>query len=153
MTTDTEPFGEPVGDQSSTSRSGNAVADPRALSGWDEDYDWRELNGLDVRTDPDRPGLPSYARRSRECFDRIATAWDRTSHTEWMVRSFLSLKLIMGATVQLGSANYAAIRNLKITAPYLAYCGLFNAVRAAILMSPATTWGKNMFRVGWPAPF
>ena len=124
------------------------VADPDKLSGWSEDYRWRVLQNIDRSAGPNRPGLPGYANRSRRSFDRIAASWDQASHTEWMVRSFLALKLIMGATVQLAAANYAGDRNLRIAVPYLAYYGLFNAVRAAIIMSPATTWGKKTFGIG-----
>lgn len=54
----------------------------------------------------------------------------------------------MGATLQFGSADHAQEQNLQMAVPYLAYYGMFNAVRANLLTSPRSGWGKNSLKIG-----
>ena len=54
----------------------------------------------------------------------------------------------MGATLQFGTAENAYRQNLQMAVPYLSYYGMFNAVRANLLSSPRSGWGKNSLTIG-----
>jgi hypothetical protein len=62
---------------------------------------------------------------------------------EWLVRIYVSLKMILSATVMLSSATYAISKNLQIVVPYLLYYALFNTSRALVFLVPEQRWNDG----------
>ncbi|MEJ6389801.1 hypothetical protein [Gymnodinialimonas ulvae] len=124
------------------------MLDINALAGTNWNYDFLEICNLqkDLRTG--RPGLSGYAQKTKPLFAKIADRWSPELHAEWLQRHYLCLKLVMGATLQFGTAENAYRQNLQMAVPYLSYYGMFNAVRANLLSSPRSGWGKNSLTIG-----
>lgn len=124
------------------------MLDINALAGTDWNYDFHEIChiGRDLRAG--RPGLSGYASKTKPLFEKLAERWSPELHAEWLQRHYLCLKLVMGATLQFGTAEHAHRHNLQMTIPYLSYYGMFNAVRANLLSSPRSGWGKNSLTIG-----
>lgn len=127
---------------------GFELLDINALAETNWNYDFNELCkfGKDLKTG--RPGLADYASRTKPLFAKLADRWSPELHAEWLQRHYLCLKLVMGATLQFGTAESAHRHNLQMAVPYLSYYGMFNAVRANILSSPRSGWGKNSLTIG-----
>lgn len=121
---------------------------PFTIPGENWGYEFQELPELTANPKLNRPGLKAYVVRTRENFRRIASVWSKDAHTEWLLRQYLSLKLVMAATLQFGSADHAYEQNIQMAVPYLSYYGMFNAMRANLLSSPRMAWGRNTLLVG-----
>jgi hypothetical protein len=89
---------------------------------------------------PPSPGLESYAQDTRKEFDQLTQVWTNELQEQWLLRLYISLKLVVGSTFLLGSADHAIRRNLQIAVPYLTYYAIFNCMRAMLLTSPRTPW-------------
>ena len=122
--------------------------DVNSIAGTDCNYDFCELTEFDRNAEIDRPGLPGYAVKTKPLFAKLANRWSPELHAEWLQRQYTALKLIMGATLQFGSADHAFEQNLQMAVPYLSYYGMFNSVRANLLTSPRSGWGKNSLTIG-----
>lgn len=116
-----------------------------AGEGWN--YEFRELSNLEQKAEINRPGMIGYAERTQPMFSNLANRWSTDLHSEWVQRQYIALKLIMGATLQFGSADHASKQNLQMAVPYLTYYGMFNAVRASLLLSPRLGWGKSSLTI------
>lgn len=73
-------------------------------------------------------------------FSKIIKIWDSNLNSEWVVRNYLAVKMIMSSTVMLTSLSYAKSKNLRITEPYLVYYSLLNVCRAVLFTSPIVEW-------------
>ncbi|WP_417488938.1 hypothetical protein [Maricaulis sp.] len=118
------------------------------LAGTDWGYDFLEIGGLGQDAKLGRPGLKNYAARTRPLFDSIVKEWSPKLHTQWLLRQYLALKLVMAASIQIGSADHAYEQNIQMAVPYLSYYAMFNAMRANLLTSPRTQWGKKTLAMG-----
>lgn len=118
------------------------------MAGTSWNYDFHELPSIDRNTAISRPGLPGYAERTKPLFAKLSERWSPELHAEWLQRQYIALKLIMGATLQFGSADHAYDQNLQMVVPYLSYYGMFNAMRANLLTSPRSGWGKKSLTIG-----
>jgi hypothetical protein len=87
---------------------------------------------------PDQIG--AYCKTTRQMFASVAKTFDDAANTEWLVRSYLALKFILGATVMASSAEYAEGHNLQIALPYLNYYTVLNCCRAFLLSAPGRPW-------------
>jgi hypothetical protein len=106
-----------------------------SLTGSEVAYRYREL--------PDRCSddeIEKYILRTRELFNPIALDFNDDRNTEWFIRSYLALKLVLGATVLANSAEYAEVRNLQVTLPYLSYYTMLNCSRSFLLTLPCVSW-------------
>lgn len=119
-----------------------------SLAGTNWNYEFHEISNFDKQTEINRPGLSGYAEKTKPMFATLAERWSPELHAEWLQRQYVALKLIMGATLQFGSADHAYKQNLQMAVPYLSYYGMFNAVRANILTSPRSGWGRNSLTIG-----
>lgn len=124
------------------------MADANALARTHWAYDFSEIINFDPDQAIEKPGLQGYAARTRPLFKRLAGQWSPEKHTEWLLRQYLSLKLIMAASIQIGSADYAYEHNLQMVVPYLSYYAMFNAMRANLLTSPRQAWGNRTLTMG-----
>jgi hypothetical protein len=102
------------------------------FTGSDIDFDYRLLASVPF----DR--IDSQCKSLRERFRRQTSLADASE--EWMVRTHVSVKLLLSATVMLSSHNFAAVRRLRIVEPYLSYYSLFNASRALVFLVPEERW-------------
>lgn len=65
-------------------------------------------------------------------------------NSEWIIRNYLSSKMIFAATVMLNSLNYSHEKNLKVVIPYLSYYSLLTCCRAFIYSVPYNIWESNI---------
>ncbi len=76
----------------------------------------------------------------------IAKSWTDTINSQWTIRDFIAIKMILSSTILLSSVEHAKNVNLKIVEPYLLYYSLLNSARAVILTSPFVEWSEdNLF--------
>ncbi len=73
-------------------------------------------------------------------FSTLTKKWDISLNTEWILRNYLAIKMILSSSVLISSAEFAKTKNLKIVEPYLIYYSLFNCSRAVLLTSPIKEW-------------
>lgn len=107
-----------------------------SLTGLKTNYSHKELPKISNES------LRNYAIKTRELFGPIAKSFDDEKNTEWLIRSYLSLKYILASTVLGTSANHAESENLKVSLPYLSYYTMLNCARAFIFTLPCVDW-KN----------
>ena len=80
------------------------------------------------------------AERLLEGCASLAKAWSIELNTEWLIRSYYSAKLILGASVMVQSATYARSKNLRAAVWYLDYYALLSVSRAVRLTDPFVEW-------------
>jgi len=97
-----------------------------------------EYNRLERLADP--VDLSAYAQRTRALFAPVAKAFDDDLNTEWLLRSYLALKLILHATIMGTSAQFSEDKNIQVSVPYLGYYMLHSACRAFLLTCPDMKW-------------
>jgi hypothetical protein len=105
-----------------------------SLTGLSTSYEYRELEKLPS------DAVKKYVERTRELFAPIAKSFDDGKNTEWLIRSYLSLKYILASTVLGTSAQHAEGQNLKVVMPYLKYYTMLNCCRAFIFTLPCVDW-------------
>ncbi len=84
--------------------------------------------------------VAGYIEQTRALFAPIARSFDHTLNTEWFVRSYLSLKFVLAATLHANSARYAQAQNLQVVRPYLTYYSMLSCCRAFIFTLPCLPW-------------
>ncbi|MNM85343.1 hypothetical protein D3C81_974550 [compost metagenome] len=87
--------------------------------------------------------LIRYCDRMREQFAKLTKNWTNDLNHEWVLRSYLAIKLILSSTVMVNSMRYAIERNLRLVEPYLIYYSIFNTCRALVLMLPSQRWNEG----------
>lgn len=75
-------------------------------------------------------------------FSKITAVWDSSLNSEWVLRNYLAVKMILSSTVLLTSLEYGKQKNIRVTEPYLLYYSLLNVSRAVLFTSPIVEW-KN----------
>lgn len=75
-------------------------------------------------------------------FNQVTSDWNSDKNSEWMLREYLSIKMILSSSILLSSAQFSIQRNLRVVEPYLIYYSLLNCARAVIFTSPLQEW-KN----------
>lgn len=73
---------------------------------------------------------------------KLCGKWSAEKSAEWIARPYWAGKLILSASLMLGSLDYAADKNILITEPYLRYYALLCCMRAVMLTDPTIEW-KN----------
>ena len=76
-------------------------------------------------------------------FSKIVQQWDSVLNSEWVVRNYLAVKMIMSSTVMLTSLSYSKSKNIRVTEPYLIYYSLLNVCRAVLFTSPIVEWKEG----------
>lgn len=76
-------------------------------------------------------------------FSKIVQQWDSVLNSEWVVRNYLAVKMIMSSTVMLTSLSYGKSKNIRVTEPYLIYYSLLNVCRAVLFTSPIVEWKEG----------
>lgn len=73
-------------------------------------------------------------------FSSLTKKWDQTLNSQWVVRDYLAVKMILSSSVFLNSARFANQKNIRIVEPYLIYYALLNCSRAVLFTSPDSEW-------------
>lgn len=73
----------------------------------------------------------------------ITKNWDSVLNSQWVVRDYLAVKMILSSSVLLTSVQYANEKNLRIVEPYLIYYSLLNCSRAVIYTTPDVQWNNG----------
>lgn len=75
-------------------------------------------------------------------YQKITDKWNTALNSEWVLRNYLAIKMIMGSSLLLNSLIYSKKNNLKVVEPYLHYYSLFTACRSLIFVISEIEW-KN----------
>jgi hypothetical protein len=101
----------------------------------DYEYDYAQLNRLSGDV---------IARYCSSLIQRFKVRGETPEECEeWIVRTYVALKYLLGASVLLSSAQFAIRTNLRIVQPYLLYYALFNSSRALMLLTPEHLWNDG----------
>ena len=76
-------------------------------------------------------------------FKKIVGDWGKERNSEWVVRNYLAVKMIMSSTLMLTSLQFGIKRNIKITEPYLIYYSLLNIARSVVFTNPNIEWREG----------
>ena len=76
-------------------------------------------------------------------FAYLAKNWSDILNSQWVLRDYLAVKMILSSSVMLSSVVYANQKNLRIVEPYLLYYSLLNCSRAVIFTSPNVDWNNE----------
>ncbi|KAF2512821.1 hypothetical protein EYY60_06855 [Flavobacterium zhairuonense] len=76
-------------------------------------------------------------------FSKLSKNWNDQLNTQWVVRDYIAIKMILSSSVLLNSLEFANEKNLRIVEPYLIYYSLLNCSRAVILTSPFSDWNNE----------
>ncbi|PHC05708.1 hypothetical protein COF04_03790 [Bacillus toyonensis] len=87
--------------------------------------------------------LLKYTERQRQFSAKITKNWDKDKKVEWLIRNYLSLKMILSSTLLLNSAEFAKESNLRVVEPYLLYYSLLNTGRALLFADPSVEWNTG----------
>jgi hypothetical protein len=88
--------------------------------------------------------IESYSRGLAQKYSFITTGWDADRNSEWIVRIYLSAKMILSASVMLESLEYAERKNLRTVIPNLEYYSILSCLRSVIFVSPLLKWQNGM---------
>ena len=98
-------------------------------------YEYRSFPGTF-----DDKKLSDYVQSLSLSFSKTTKIWDDNLNSEWIARLFISLKMILSASVMLQSYNYAGRKNLRIVDTYLEYYSILMAMRALVFVTPTVEW-------------
>ena len=90
-------------------------------------------------------GIAAYCDRTRQQFTAFAKQWNATLNTEWFVRHYLALKMVLAASVMMSSFRYAEKKNLRIVEPYLLYYATLSCCRAVVFTLPEQKWDDRLY--------
>ena len=111
-------------------------ASVRAILG--DFYQYRKL-----KSDFSYEELEKYQKSLRKRYKVIAEVWDKNLNTEWLLRHYLSVKMILSASVMLTSLEYSKEKNVRIVEPYLLYYSLLTSCRALLFTIPEVKWNNG----------
>ena len=84
--------------------------------------------------------ISHYCGSFRQQCSKITKEWDKTKNAEWSARHYLSIKMILSASVMVSSADFSKKKNIRITEPYLYYYSILSCCRALIFTLPRIKW-------------
>ncbi|MFC1678699.1 hypothetical protein ACFL2T_00565 [Elusimicrobiota bacterium] len=84
--------------------------------------------------------ITSYGSRLKTRLAKLTKKWDDDLNAEWMIRGYLSVKMIYAATIMLTSLEYSREKNVQVVWPYLSYYSLFNCCRALLYSDTNVLW-------------
>lgn len=76
-------------------------------------------------------------------FKKLTNNWDERKNSEWVLRHYLAIKMIMSATLMINSMDYAKNKNLRIVEPYLSYYSLLTLCRSLVFTTPEIQWNNG----------
>ena len=76
-------------------------------------------------------------------YAKLTKHWNDDRHSEWITRLFMSLKMVLSASVMLESLLYAKEKNLRIANTYLEYYSLLTSLRSLLFVLPNCSWNNG----------
>lgn len=76
-------------------------------------------------------------------FAELTKNWTDELNSQWIVRDYIAIKMILSSSILLSSIEFANKKNLRIVEPYLIYYSLLNCSRAVVLTSPFVEWNNS----------
>ena len=108
---------------------------------------WVKDDFYDYRILPDYLALKENSKNINslsKSFSDVVRNLDKESNSKWVLRNYLSARLILASSVLLTSADYAVGKNVRIVEPYLYYYSLLNCARAVAFTNPWVN-GDDLF--------
>ena len=103
--------------------------------------DYFEYSNIDLKfTDQE---ISKNVESLRQEFAKLTKNWTEELNSQWVVRNYIAVKMILSASVLLSSVEFANQKNLRIVEPYLIYYSLLNCSRAIVLTSPFNEWNRG----------
>lgn len=84
----------------------------------------------------------TYCKLTR-AYSLQTNKWSDQLNSEWTIRYYLAVKMILSSSVLLSSLEYAIEKNLRIVEPYLIYYSLLSVCRALIYTLPYNSWDNG----------
>ena len=98
-------------------------------------YDFRFLDKVfDEKTAQKR------CNKLTEKFGTLTKNWNDEKNSEWICRHYLATKMIMSATLQINTLEFARQCNVRLPTSYLAYYSLLSLMRAVLFTSQSQDW-------------
>lgn len=119
-------------------RTIKALSTKHAFAGRSWFYEFREIPGR-----LNEESWASYANALVSRYSKLSKSWNIDKNSEWIARIYLSGRMILAATVQLSSYEFAARKNLKSVLPYLAYYSILSLLRAVVFTLPEREWDEG----------
>lgn len=114
------------------------LSEKNSFAGRDWYYPFREVK---TRLPEDKAAKVVKALASR--YAKITKDWSVEKNSEWICRVYLSVKMILSATLNLNSCAYAEDKNLRIVSPYLKYYAALSLARGVVYTLPEYGWGNG----------
>lgn len=103
--------------------------------------DYFEYINIDIKFDEKE--VSKNVESLRKEFAKLTKTWNKELNSQWVVRDYIAVKMILSSSVLLSSVEFANERNLRIVEPYLIYYSLLNCSRAVLLTSPFCEWNNG----------
>lgn len=87
--------------------------------------------------------LSKYCDRTLQRYALHTKSWSDNKNAEWMTRSYLSIKMILSATVMTNSLVYSRKKNVTIVEPYLSYYSILCCCRSLLFTLPDLNWNQG----------
>jgi hypothetical protein len=114
-----------------------AMTDKQRMWGKSWWYEFRKLRSIF-----NEKFVRVVAQSLEKRYATLCNEWTAKQNSEWICRHYLAAKMIMAATVQINSLEFASSKNLRIVEPYLRYYAIFSLLRAIVFTLPEQQW-KN----------
>jgi len=103
-------------------------------------YDYEQLCHVDDDF------VRSYCCSMKTSAAEMAKAWSDQHATEWAMRNYLAVKMLLASQLLLNVASYSARKNIVLTQPYLLYYALLNTCRAFLFTDLMLSWNGGKIR-------
>lgn len=87
--------------------------------------------------------IEKYQQSILKRYKNLTEDWDTRKNTEWLLRNYLAVKMILSASVMLTSLEYAKEKNIRIVEPYLLYYALLTSCRSLLFTIPDVEWNNG----------
>jgi len=106
-----------------------------------DSYDYEQLCHVDDDF------VRSYCCSMKTSAAVIAKAWSDQHATEWAMRNYLAVKMLLASQLLLNVASYSERKNILLTQPYLLYYTLLNTCRAFLFTDLMLSWNGGKIRL------
>lgn len=87
--------------------------------------------------------ISEYRQSIIQRYKKLIERWDTELNSEWVLRHYLAVKMILAASIMFTSLDYANKKNLRIVEPYLLYYSLLTCCRAVVFTLPEAAWNNG----------
>ena len=109
-----------------------------AFAGRDWSYDFKQIP-VALEEDVAKKKIEKLLSR----YAKITKSWNDHDNSIWICRLYMATKLIMMATLQVNSLQFAGRVNLRVASPHLQYYSLLSLARAVCLTIPEIDWADG----------